>query len=350
MFFKPVKKIILVTGGAGYIGSHTIIELLNAGYDVIAVDDFSNSTPEVYNRIFTITGKKVKHVDFNLCNRPAVIEFFKNHKDIEGVIHFAASKSVPESVHQPGKYYYNNINSLLNIIDACLQFNVRNLIFSSSCSVYGDISSLPVKEDTPLGQATSPYAHTKQIGEMMIRDYCTAFPDFNSVSLRYFNPVGAHVSGLNGELPLNAPANLAPVMVNVANGKTNELVVFGTDYDTRDGSCIRDYVHVSDIAVAHLKALEYLMQQKNKLNYDVFNLGTGNGVSVLEAIASFEKVNGIKINYRKGPRRAGDVVAIYSDTTKSKNILGWVPELTLDDMMCSAWIWSKQLSKENNPA
>lgn len=341
------KSLIIVTGGAGYIGSHTIIELLTTtNFDVISIDNFSNSSTDTFKRIKQITGKTVKNYNVDLCNLTETIHIFEQEKNIAGIIHFAAFKSVPESVEKPGKYYHNNINSLLNILNCCLKFNIKNFIFSSSCSVYGNINELPVVETTPFGKAESPYAYTKQIGEIMIEDYTKAYPQLSSIALRYFNPVGAHVSGLIGEYPIHKPTSLVPIITQTAIGKIKQMTVYGKNYDTRDGSCIRDYVHVTDIAAAHIKALNYLIDNKSTSNFSIFNLGTGQGVSVLEAIKSFEKVSGKELNYTIGENRAGDVVAIYSDTSKSENELGWKTNFSLDEMLESAWKWEQNINME----
>jgi UDP-glucose 4-epimerase len=341
------KQKIIITGGAGYIGSHTIIEILeNTNFDVVSVDNYSNSSADVFERIKKITGKTVKNIDIDLCNYSDTEKIFTTEKNIAGIIHFAAFKSVPESVSNPIKYYHNNINSLLNLLVCCERFGIKNFIFSSSCSVYGNISELPVKENTPFNKAESPYAYTKQAGEEILKDYAKAYPELQTIALRYFNPVGAHVSGLNGELPINKPTNLVPVITQTAIGKIKQFTVFGKDYDTRDGSCIRDYVHVTDIAIAHIKALTYLLESKNKTNFSVFNLGTGKGVSVLEAIKTFEEISNLKLNYFIGERREGDVAAIFSDTAKSKKELGWVPKFNLTDMMETAWKWEKNLLQQ----
>lgn len=340
-------KTILVTGGAGYIGSHTIIELLeNTNYNVISIDNYSNSSAKTFLRIEKITGKKVVNYEIDLCDLKSVEAIFEKEKNIIGIIHFAAFKSVPESVNNPYKYYSNNINSLLNILVCCLKFKIEHFIFSSSCSVYGNINELPVKETTPLGKAESPYAFTKQIGEEILKDYAKAFPALNIIALRYFNPVGAHISGLIGEDPINKATSLVPVITQTAIGKIKQMTVHGTDYSTRDGSCIRDYIHVTDIAIAHIKALEYILNKKQKNNFSIFNLGTGNGVSVLEAIQAFEKTTNEKLNYSIGPKREGDVEAIYSDTSLSEKELGWKTKFTLDEMMETAWKWEQMQTKE----
>jgi len=341
------SKTILVTGGAGYIGSHTIIELLSTtDYNVISVDNYSNSSPKTFDRIEKITGKKVKNYDVDLCDLASTRSIFEKEKNITGIIHFAAFKSVPESVANPHKYYHNNINSLLNILECCLQFNVFDFIFSSSCSVYGNIEQLPVSENTKLGKAECPYAYSKQIGETILADYAKVFPNLKIVALRYFNPVGAHISGLIGESPINKPNNLVPIITNTAIGKIASMTVYGKDYPTRDGTCIRDYIHVTDIATAHIKALEYLINKKQNKNFSMFNLGTGQGVSVLEAINAFEKVSGQKLNYEIGEKRPGDVGAIYSDNTLSQTELNWTTKFSLEQMMETAWKWELEQKQE----
>jgi len=339
-------KKILVTGGAGYIGSHTIIELIEGtDCEVISVDNYANSTPKTYERIKSITGKEVVHYDIDLCNPDAVEKMFRANKDIDGIIHFAAFKSVPESMSDPLLYYQNNLRSLVTMLRAVKEYHIPHFIFSSSCSVYGNIDKLPVNEKMPLG-AISPYGYTKQVGERIVQDFIQSYPGAKAVLLRYFNPAGAHISGKIGEVPLQRPSNLVPVITQTAIGKLKETTIFGTDYHTRDGSCIRDYVHVSDIARAHIDALTYLNQNKEAPPCSIFNLGNGDGVSVLEAIAAFERVSGLKLNYRIGPRRDGDVEAIYSDITLSKNVLKWEPRYSLDDMMLSAWKWEQNMKKE----
>ena len=343
------KNDILVTGGAGYIGSHTIIELLeNTLFNVISIDNYSNSSAKTFDRIEKITGKKVRNYNIDICDKKELSKILETEKGIIGIIHFAAYKSVPESVTNPYKYYHNNINSLLTVLECCLKFNIENFIFSSSCSVYGNIDQLPVKEDTPLGKAESPYAATKQMGESILKNYSKAFPQLQCIALRYFNPVGAHVSGWIGEDPINKPTSLVPVITQTAIGKIKQMAINGTDYNTRDGSCIRDYIHVTDIAIAHIRALEYIIHKKQKSNYSIFNLGTANGVSVLEAIHAFEKISNKKLNYTIGPKREGDIEAIYSDTRLSEKELGWKTKFNLDEMMESAWKWELQLANENS--
>jgi UDP-glucose 4-epimerase len=336
-----MSKTILVTGGAGYIGSHTVVELLkNEDYEVIILDNFCNSKKEIIGRISEISKRDFTVFDNNCCDD---LEHIFSRNKIDGVIHFAALKAVGESVSSPLEYYDNNINSLLNILKYCKKYNVKNIVFSSSCSLYGDVENLPVNEKTPLSDPQSPYAYTKLIGERIIKDFCRV-NDINGVSLRYFNPVGAHESGLIGECSLSEPNSIVPVICNSIDG--NELTVFGDDYQTRDGSCIRDYVHVSDISNAHVLSLEWMMGYHMRHSipygyYDVFNLGSESGVTVLELINAFEKVNGVKVNYKIGNRRVGDVVQIYSDSTKAKQVLGWKTKYNIEDMVSSAWKWYK---------
>ena len=336
---------VLVTGGCGYIGSHTIIDLIDNGFEVISADNLSNSDPSVLEGIEAITGKKVKNYAINLCDIAETRRIFKENPDIKGIIHFAAFKSVGESVEKPIMYYNNNLNSLLNILTCVEEFSIKYFIFSSSCSVYGNTKTLPVTEKTTLQSAESPYARTKQIGEDIIRDFTMTQPFVNAISLRYFNPAGAHESAVIGESSSNIANNLVPVITETAIGKRAETVIFGDDYKTRDGSCIRDYVHVMDLANAHTKALEYVMKGKNQDNYEVFNLGIGEGVTVLEAVNAFEKVNGLKFKHRVGPRRPGDVVSIYANNDKAKNLLGWTPTRTIEDIMRTAWEWEKRRSE-----
>ncbi len=345
------QQSIIVTGGAGYIGSHTIIELLEqTDYNVISIDNYSNSTDKTYERIAAITNKKdrLSFQNIDICNKSALLKAFENINNIAGIIHFAAFKSVPESVAQPLLYYHNNLESLVNILYLCEEKNISNFIFSSSCSVYGNIDKLPVTENSPLPKAESPYAHTKQIGEEMVESFTNLQNGFKSVLLRYFNPAGAHKSALIGELPLGAPSSLVPVITRTAARIIQQMHVHGSDYKTRDGSCIRDYIHVTDIADAHIKALNYVINNNNKSNLSLFNLGTGNGVTVFEAINSFEKVSGIKLNYSVGPRRSGDVESIYANNDLAKKELGWIPKMSIDDMMLSAWKWQQHLSTLKN--
>lgn len=340
-------KKILVTGGAGYIGSHTILELLNAGYQPVSIDNYINSPRNTFDRIAEISGQRVQNAEIDLAQSHQLTQWFSTHPDIEGIIHFAALKAVGESVNQPLLYYRNNIFSLVNILQAAADHGIDNFIFSSSCSVYGNVAQLPVNEDTPLSTSESPYGYTKVCGERMVAD-CTKASSIRAVMLRYFNPVGAHRSGLLGEYPITQPNNLIPVITQAASGITEQMRVHGTDYPTRDGSCIRDYVHVSDIALAHVQALKYLEKQALGSVCEIFNLGTGSGVSVLEAINAFEATTGIKVPHTFGPRRPGDVSAIYSDCTKALNLLGWRAECNLTEMMRTAWVWQQQLNYEQH--
>ncbi len=339
------KPTVVVTGGAGYIGAHTIIALLeNTSFQVISIDNFSNSSSKTFERIEQITGKKVHNFAVDLCDKTAVKTAFDSLENVIGIIHFAALMSVPDSVKRPLAYYHNNIESMINVLEMAEKFQIPNFIFSSSCSVYGNIETLPVKESTPMGKAESPYAYTKQVGEALLKDVTNSVSHIQAIALRYFNPVGAHESGLIGDDPDNKPFNLVPIVTQTAIGAREKMMVYGSDYATRDGSCVRDYVHVMDIAEAHVKALQYLINKQNEKSFSVLNLGTGNGVSVFEAIASFEKVSGVKLNYEVGARRPGDVSAIYSNTELSQQVLNWTPKYSLDDMMLSAWKWQKNLA------
>lgn len=333
---------ILVTGGCGYIGGHTIVDLVNNGFDVVSVDDLSKGSLRMLNGVEQILGREIKNYKVDLTNLDDTQAIFIENPDIIGIIHFAAYKNVGESVDEPVMYYRNNINSLLNILQCAKEFQVPNVVFSSSCSVYGNASKLPVTEETPLAVAESPYAYTKQIGEVICRDFVRNKTGFAITLLRYFNPVGAHPSALIGELQEKAE-NLVPVITQTAIGKRGSMSVFGTDYPTRDGSCVRDYIHVMDIAHAHTKALQCLINGKNKEAVEVFNLGSGEGVSVLELIAAFERISGRKLNYELGPRRAGDVVAVYADNSKARRQLGWHVQFGLDQMMETAWKWEQKL-------
>ena len=338
---------IIVTGGAGYIGSHTIIELIeNTDFEIISIDNFSNSSAKTYDRIEQITKHRVKSYNVDLCDLEETEKVFQNEKDIVGIIHFAAFKSVPESVANPHKYYHNNINSLLNVLELCVKYKVNNFIFSSSCSVYGNISTLPVDENTPLNKALSPYAYTKQIGERILEDYSKVHSNLKIIALRYFNPVGAHQSKLIGEITSLNSTILIPVITKFAIGDIDEMYVNGIDYGTKDGTCVRDYIHVSDVANAHVLAQKYLLDSNLPSNFEIINIGLGNGISVLEAIDSFERVSGLKLNYKINKRREGDVEAIYSDTKKIAKILSWTPKFNLDQMISSAWEWEKKLKSE----
>lgn len=339
-------KKVLVTGGCGYIGSHTIVDLIDNGFEVVSIDNLVNSKEEVLERIYQITGRRVRNYVVDLCDRDATQQVFAAHPDMVGVIHFAALKSVGESVEQPLRYYHNNINSLINVLECMAEFEVPHFIFSSSCSVYGNTTALPVVEDTPLQQAESPYGHTKQIGEEIIRAFSNISPNMRFILLRYFNPAGAHPSALIGEDPSNPASNLVPVITETAAGKRSEMTVFGDDYPTRDGSCIRDYIHIMDLANAHTKALQYLLADKQQTGCDVFNLGIGEGASVLEAIHAFERVTGQSLNYRIGPRRPGDVVAVYANNDKAARLLSWQPRFGIEEIMRTAWEWEKRKDEE----
>jgi UDP-glucose 4-epimerase len=336
---------ILVTGGTGFIGSHTVVELVKAGYEVVLVDDLSNSSIKILTQIETITGQKPEFVEMDLCDEVKVKELVSNYPDITGVIHFAAFKAVGESVQQPLKYYKNNFYSLINLINA---FESKiDLVFSSSCTVYGQPDQLPVTEDAPVKKAESPYGNTKQIAEEILTDTCAVSPQLKVISLRYFNPVGAHESALIGELPLGVPQNLVPFITQSAIGKRGAITVYGDDYNTPDGSAIRDYIHVVDLAKAHVAAIKRLEEAKAEKNYEVFNLGTGKGSSVLQIVHAFEESTGEKLNYSIGPRREGDVEQVWGDVTKSTELLGWKAELGIKDMMLSAWKWENYI--KDNP-
>jgi UDP-glucose 4-epimerase len=329
---------ILVTGGCGYIGSHTIVDLIENGFEVVSIDDNSRSTTHLLAGVEKITGQKIKNYKVDLCNYDDTRAVFQENDDIEGIIHFAAFKAVGESVEEPLLYFENNLFSLINLLKCTEEFKIGQFVFSSSCTVYGNPEVIPVTEQTPTKPAESPYGLTKQMGEQLIQETAKKV-DTKFILLRYFNPVGAHPSIFIGELPLGRPANLVPAITQTAIGKLPQMQVFGTDYDTRDGSCIRDYIHVSDIAHAHTLALEYLIEGRNETNCDIFNLGSGNGVSVLEAIKAFEKVSGVPLNYTLSPRRPGDVVAIYANNEKAVNGLKWQIKYDLDAMMRTAWEW-----------
>ena len=337
---------ILVTGGTGYIGSHTVIDLLDHGFEVVSVDNLSRSLPSALDNIYKVTGKKIKNYDVDLCDKKALEEVFAQEGNISGVIHFAALKSVPESVAEPLFYYRNNLESLINLLEICEKRKIEQFVFSSSCSVYGNAEKLPVTEETPFREAESPYARTKQISEKIIEDLSRKSSG-KFVVLRYFNPVGAHESGLIGENPKDGLVfNIFPRITGVAMGKYDHLDIFGEDYDTRDGTCIRDYIHVMDIAHAHTLALQYVTGNAGAPNYDIFNLGTGNGVTVMEVVKAFERVSGLKLRYEMKPRRAGDVEAIYANNEKAVNKLGWKIQRDLDTMISTAWVWEQKLQKD----
>lgn len=336
---------ILVTGGCGYIGAHTLVDLIENGYDVICIDDNSRSNTSLLSGIEKITGKKVKNYKVNICDFDDTLAVFTENPDIEGIIHFAAFKAVGESVEKPLMYFENNIFSLINLLKCTQEFKVPYFVFSSSCTVYGNPDTIPVTEESPIKPAESPYGLTKQIGEQLIQE-AAKVGDTKYILLRYFNPVGAHPSIQIGELPIGRPANLVPAITQTAIGKLPEMTVHGADYPTRDGSCIRDYIHVCDISHAHTLALQFVHDGKNKTTCDVLNLGSGNGVTVLEAIHSFEKVSGVKLNYTVGPRRSGDVIAIYANNEKAVNELGWELKYDLDVMMKTAWEWELKIKDD----
>jgi len=338
-----MNKKILVTGGTGYIGSHTVVELIEEGFDVVVVDNLSNSNIEVLDGIERITGKRPAFEQFDLCDTKKVREFFGKYSSIEAIIHFAAFKAVGESVEKPLDYYQNNLMSLINLLESMRDFNVPGIVFSSSCTVYGQPDTLPVSEEAPIKKANSPYGNTKQISEEIIQDSIAAIESIKAISLRYFNPVGAHPSAEIGELPTGIPNNLVPFITQTAAGIREQIRVFGTDYNTPDGSAIRDYINVVDLAKAHVVAIRRLLEDRNKNRFEVFNLGTGNGVSVLEIINSFERTTGVKLNYTLTGRRAGDVEQVWADTAYANEELGWKAEKSLDETLLSAWKWEKKL-------
>lgn len=346
-YFTPLAvmntKKILVTGGTGFIGSHTAVSLMEQGYEPVLLDNLCNSQKDVLNGIEAITGKKPHFEKIDLCDASALDAFFADCPDISAVIHFAALKAVGESVEHPVRYYQNNLDALLNLIQCMEKYRVPNLIFSSSATVYGEADTLPIEEQHPVKPPLSPYGNTKQICEEIIRDLAAVSDWLHAVSLRYFNPVGAHASGEIGELPRGIPNNLMPFITQTAAGIRQELLVFGDDYDTPDGTAIRDYIHVVDIAEAHVKALERLLEQKQKSSYEVFNLGTGKGYSVLEVIRSFEKTSGVKLPYRIVARRPGDVPQMYASTTLANRELGWKARHNLDEMTAAAWNWEQRV-------
>jgi UDP-glucose 4-epimerase len=331
---------ILVTGGTGYIGSHTVVELQQQGFETVIVDNLSNSQAGVIDSIEAITGIRPLFEQFDLVDRERTADFFRRHSDIQGIIHFAAFKAVGESVDKPLMYYRNNLVSLVNILEGMMENNIPNLVFSSSCTVYGQPDELPVSEQAPVKKAESPYGNTKQISEEIISDTIRT-SKLNAIALRYFNPIGAHHTALIGELPLGVPNNLVPFITQTAIGIRAQLSVFGDDYNTPDGTAVRDYIHVVDLAQAHVVAVKRMIGKKMKNPFEVFNLGTGNGFSVLDVISSFERVSGEKLNYRIVGRRAGDVEQVWADPTFSNNELGWKALKSLDEMTASAWKWEK---------
>lgn len=331
---------ILVTGGCGYIGSHTLVDLSAQGYELISLDNLSNSHAFIMDRISELCGREIRNHCIDLCDKEDLRKVFAEYGDITGIVHFAAFKSVPESVEQPLKYYRNNLLSLMNLLELSEEFRIKYFVFSSSCSVYGDVQELPVTESSILNRAQSPYAYTKQAGERMVSDqHLTGSCSF--MNLRYFNPVGAHESARIGELPMGPPLNLVPRITRTAIGKLEELTVYGTDYPTRDGSNIRDYIHVMDIARAHTLGLKYLESQAKEQHATVFNLGSGKGSTTLELIAAFENATGVSLKWKKGPRRSGDVVSIYANNDLAFQKLGWKPERDISEMMRTAWEWEK---------
>jgi len=336
---------ILVTGGTGYIGSHTVVELIESGFNVVIIDNLSNSSIEVLDRIEKITGKRPLFEKLDLCDKTSLDKFFASYNSIEAVIHFAASKAVGESVEKPLLYYRNNLLSLLNLLEGMIASGIKHLVFSSSCTVYGQPDQLPVTENSPVKPALSPYGNTKQISEEIIRDTISSNALLRAISLRYFNPIGAHPSGLIGELPLGVPNNLVPFITQTAAGIRKELLVFGNDYSTPDGTAIRDYINVVDLSKAHVVAIQRLLSLRQKAPFEVFNLGTGRGYSVLEIIKTFEKVTGVKINYRITGRRPGDIEKVWADTSLANRELGWKAEKTLEETLASAWKWEQYYRK-----
>ena len=333
---------VLVTGGLGYIGSHTVVELQNAGFEVVIIDNLSNSSLEVLDGIIQITGKTPLFEKIDLRQKSEVIQFFEKYQDISGIIHFAASKAVGESVENPLLYYENNLTTLIYLLQACNNYTIKNFIFSSSCTVYGEPDKLPIDESAPIKKATSPYGNTKQISEEILNDSCKV-SNLKSIALRYFNPIGAHDSSKIGELPLGIPQNLVPFITQTAAGLRDQLSVFGDDYPTEDGSCIRDYIHVVDLAKAHVVALERLLKNRNSNQFETFNIGTGKGSSVLEVVNAFEKITQQKLNYKIVDRRVGDVISVYADTKKANEVLGWKAENSMEDSLLSSWNWEKKV-------
>ena len=337
---------ILVTGGLGFIGSHTVVALQEKGYEVVIIDNLSNSNLSVLDGITKITGRKPIFEQLDLRDKPALVDFFNRYDDIKGIIHFAASKAVGESLEKPLLYYENNLTTLIYLLQQMQEKTIHNFIFSSSCTVYGEPESLPISEQAPIKPALSPYGNTKQIGEEIIRDTAKAYPQFNSIALRYFNPIGAHPSAAIGELPLGVPQNLIPFVTQTAAGIREQLSVFGDNYPTPDGTAIRDYIHVVDLAESHVAALERLLNSRQKDNFEVFNIGTGRGSSVMEIINTFETVNDLKLNYKIVDRREGDVTAVWADTGLADKELGWKARLTMEDALRDAWQWQQKISSK----
>jgi UDP-glucose 4-epimerase len=338
-----MKDLILVTGGTGYIGSHTAVELINEGFEVVIIDNLSNSTADSLDGIEKITGVRPAFEQFDLCDKPLLEAFFEKYPDLKAIIHFAAYKAVGESVELPLKYYRNNLVSLMNLLECMDQYKVPSIVFSSSCTVYGQPKDLPVTENAPMVPAESPYGNTKQVCEEILRDSVHATPALQVIALRYFNPIGAHPTALIGELPRGIPNNLVPFVTQTAAGLRNELKIFGDDYPTPDGSAVRDYINVADLAKAHVKAISRLLEKRNESGFEFFNLGTGRGSSVLEIVKTFEKVTGVAVNHKIVGRRAGDIIAVWADTTKANEVLGWKAGTSLEDTLLSAWNWEKKL-------
>ena len=340
-----MKNIILVTGGTGFIGSHTTVELIENGYDVVIVDNLSNSNENVIDGIEKITGVRSSFEKVDCCDYQAMENVFKKYKGIKGIIHFAASKAVGESVKIPLKYYRNNINSLLNILELMPKYDVKGIIFSSSCTVYGQPSAenLPVTEKAPLQKALSPYGNTKQVNEEIIQDFIHSGAPIKSIILRYFNPIGSHPSALIGELPNGVPMNLIPFVTQTAIGIRGELKIFGNDYNTPDGTCIRDYIDIMDLASAHVKAIERILNETNTDNVEIFNIGTGHGLSTLQIVEGFEKATGVKLNWKYAPRREGDIEKVWADPHKANTVLGWKATRSIEDTLRSAWKWQQKL-------
>lgn len=341
-----MKEKILVTGGTGYIGSHTVVELQNAGYEVVIIDNLSNSNIEVLDGIEAISGKRPVFVKGDCTDIATLRKLFEDNPGIKGIINFAASKAVGESVEKPLLYYRNNLNTLMNLLDLMPQFGVKGIVFSSSCTVYGEPDKNPIDESAPIKPATSPYGNTKQISEEIIEDYINSGAPIKAILLRYFNPIGAHPSACIGELPLGVPQNLVPYLTQTAAGIRKELTVFGDDYDTPDGSCIRDYIDVVDLAKAHVIAMERMLSRDDKDAVEIFNLGTGRGLSVLELINSFERATGVPVPHKIGPRRAGDIEKIWADPKKANEDLGWKADTPIDDTMRNAWKWQCKVSNK----
>lgn len=336
-------KKVLVTGGLGFIGSHTVVELQKAGFETVIIDDLSNSSIEVLDGIEAITGIRPLFEQLDLREKHDLEQFFKKHKNIDGVIHFAACKAVGESVKNPLLYYENNLNTLVYMLKEVLKLDAANFIFSSSCTVYGQADEMPITEHAPVKPAASPYGNTKQVGEEIIMDTCKVEPHLKAIALRYFNPIGAHESAKIGELPIGVPQNLVPFITQTAAGLRDCLSVFGDDYPTPDGTCVRDYIHVVDLAKAHVIALERLFNNKHSSNFETFNIGTGVGSSVLEVIHAFEKASGKSLNYKIAPRRDGDVASAYAHTERANSVLGWQAQYSLDDAVRSAWVWETKI-------